>query len=279
VPYLGFAPGGLISGSTDGDNKFNSLQATVRKRLSHGVTLQAAYTWSKSLSTDIIQINDPNVHALQYGPNPNYRPQRLALNYSWELPFGHADGLKGKLVSGWALSGVTIIQNGVPLTVSDSRGGTVYGYGPGSGETSTAQFCAGGTAGNAASSGPVKSRLTGTTVSGVNGVGGYFNTAVFNTTCKIPAVGSDGSTGYGNSPIGVALGPGQFNWDISVVKTTTVGGIREGATLQFRSEFFNAFNHAQFNTPVLNVSAGNFGSILSTSVNPRLIQFALKYAF
>ena len=110
-------------------------------------------------------------------------------------------------------------------------------------------------------------------------MGGYFNTAVFNTTCKIPAVGSDGSTGYGNAPIGVTLGPGQFNWDISVVKTTTVGGIREGATLQFRSEFFNAFNHAQFNTPVLNVSAGNFGSILSTSVNPRLIQFALKYAF
>ena len=279
VPYLGFAPGGLISGSTDGDAKFNSLQATARKTLSHGLTLQAAYTWSKSLSTDIMTTNDPDQHGLQYGPNPNYHPQRLSLNYSWDLPLGHADGLKGKLINGWTFAGVTIIQDGVPLTVSDSRGGTVYGFGPGSGEISTAQFCAGGTASSAQASGSVKSRLLGTTVNGVNGVGGYFNTAVFNQNCKTPAVGSDGSTGYGNSPIGVTLGPGQFNFDMSLVKTTTVGGIREGATLQFRSEFFNAFNHAQFSSPVLNVAAGNFGSILSTSVNPRLIQFGLKYSF
>ena len=60
VPYLGFAPGGLISGTTDGDDKFNSLQATVRKRLSHGLTLQAAYTWSKSLATGTLQTNDAN---------------------------------------------------------------------------------------------------------------------------------------------------------------------------------------------------------------------------
>jgi hypothetical protein len=66
---------------------------------------------------------------------------------------------------------------------------------------------------------------------------------------------------------------------MSMTKTTVVGGIREGATLQFRSEFFNTFNHAQFNAPVTNVAAGNFGSITSTSVNPRLIQFALKYIF
>jgi hypothetical protein len=121
--------------------------------------------------------------------------------------------------------------------------------------------------------------LTGTTVNGINGVGGYFNTAVFNQNCKTPAIGSDGSTGYGNSPIGVTLGPGQFNWDMSLTKMTTVGGIHEDARLQFRAEFFNAFNHAQFNTPVVNVAAANFGSIISTSVNPRLIQFGLKYIF
>jgi hypothetical protein len=114
---------------------------------------------------------------------------------------------------------------------------------------------------------------------GANGGLGWFNRATFNSTCTTPAIGSDGSTGYGNSPIGVILGPGQFNWDMSLTKTTTVGGVREGASLQFRTEFFNAFNHAQFNTPVTNVAASNFGSILSTSVNPRLIQFALKYSF
>jgi hypothetical protein len=67
---------------------------------------------------------------------------------------------------------------------------------------------------------------------------------------------------------------------MSLVKTTRVGGIREDATLQFRTEFFNAFNHTQFSNPaVTDVSKGTFGQITSTSVNPRLIQFALKYLF
>jgi hypothetical protein len=66
---------------------------------------------------------------------------------------------------------------------------------------------------------------------------------------------------------------------MSLTKTTVVGGINEGATLQFRSESFNTFNHAQFNNPAANVALGTFGQITSTSVNPRLIQFALKYSF
>jgi hypothetical protein len=90
---------------------------------------------------------------------------------------------------------------------------------------------------------------------------------------------------YGNSGYGIVPGPGQFNWDISLVKTTKVGGINENAVLVFRSEFFNAFNHAQFANPVTSstqtqdVTSSTFGQINSTSVNPRLIQFALKYVF
>ena len=89
VPYLGFAPGGLTVDSTDGDDKFNSFQVTVRKQLSHGLSFQAAYTWSKSLTTGGLNINDANNYGAQYGVNPSYRPQRLAINYSWDLPFGH----------------------------------------------------------------------------------------------------------------------------------------------------------------------------------------------
>ena len=69
-------------------------------------------------------------------------------------------------------------------------------------------------------------------------------------------------------------------WDISISKITRVGGLREGATLEFRTEFFNAFNHPQFNNPAVGVNTENtFGQITSLSVNPRLVQFALKYAF
>ena len=68
--------------------------------------------------------------------------------------------------------------------------------------------------------------------------------------------------------------------DASPVKTTRAGGIHEDATLQFRAEFFNIFNHPQFQNPVsTDLSQPNFGWITGTSVNPRLIQFALKYAF
>jgi hypothetical protein len=94
-------------------------------------------------------------------------------------------------------------------------------------------------------------------------------------------------TGWGNSGLGILLGPGQFNWDMSLTKVTKVGGIHENATVQFRAEFFNAFNHPQFNPPgsgtnglsTIDISSSNVGQITSASVNPRLIQFALKYVF
>ncbi len=75
-------------------------------------------------------------------------------------------------------------------------------------------------------------------------------------------------------------GQARFNFDLTLGKTTRVGGIHENATLQFRAEFFNLFNHPQFSNPTLTFnSAPTFGQITSTSVNPRLVQLALKYAF
>jgi len=98
-----------------------------------------------------------------------------------------------------------------------------------------------------------------------------------NAFCPTPVIGDDGmATGYGNSGVGVLLGPGQFNWDIAVLKTTP---IREGQDLQFRAEFFNAFNHPQFGNPGVALGDAGFGVITSTSTNPRLVQFALKYLF
>jgi len=67
---------------------------------------------------------------------------------------------------------------------------------------------------------------------------------------------------------------------MSLTKLTTVGGIRENATLQFRAEFFNTFNHPQFSNPILTLNtASTFGTLPSASVNQRLMQLALKYSF
>jgi hypothetical protein len=273
----------MSTSETNGDVKFNSLQATVRKQMSHGLTVQAAYTWSKSLndftnaSNNSSNSGDPNNLRQQYGPNPNFRPQRLAVNYSWDLPLGHYEGIVGKLTNGWNVSGVTIAQDGTPLTITDSRGGTIYGFGAGP-VTSRAQFCSGMTAANVGTAGGVESRLGGNF-----GGTGYFNAAAF---CPIPTTGGIGPTNtgagtlFGNSGVGIILGPGQFNWDMSLIKTTQVGGVRENASLVFRAEFFNAFNHTQFNNPAtLDVSKSTFGQITSASVNPRVLQFGLKYIF
>ena len=82
---------------------------------------------------------------------------------------------------------------------------------------------------------------------------------------------------FGDSGPGIFLGPGQFNFDISLGKTTH---ITERQSVIFRTEFFNAFNHAQFANPAVAVDTpATFGQITATSVNPRLIQFALKYIF
>jgi hypothetical protein len=275
-PYAGFANNWQVDGEPQ-DFKFNSAQATVRKQLSHGIQLQAAYTWSRAFVTS--QVGNPNASLaydvpaiFEYGLNPMYSPQRLAFSYHWDLPFGHPDGFAGKVVTGWAVSGVTVIQDGTPLTITDSRYGTIFG----TPVTSNAEFAAGMTNANVPASGSLYSKVIS---------GNYFNSAAFVTTKPVAGAPGTGGvygngTGYGNSGLGVILGPPQDNFDITAEKTTKVGGIREGAVVIFRADFINAFNHPQFSNPTsVNVATGNFGKIQSSSVNPRLIQLALKYQF
>jgi hypothetical protein len=270
VPYLGFNPAGLMAFADDYSTKYNGAQVTVRKQLSHGVMINAAYTWSRTFGS-LFAYNSPQVAT--YEQNINYHPQRLSVTYEWDVPASY-QGLLGKFANGWGVSGVTIVQDGVPLTITNGKGGTIYGQV----NPSTAEYCAGMGAGNVASAGSDKQRLGGTF-----GGTGWFNTPAVN--CAVPvALNANGTvtngTGWGDVPPSIILGPGQFNTDLSLIKTTKVGGIHEGATLVFRTEFFNAFNHAQFSNPSnLAVTSGTFGYITSSSVNPRLIQFGLKYLF
>jgi hypothetical protein len=305
VPYLGFGAGGLQYFETNGDIKFNSLQVTLRKQFSHGLTMQAAYTWSRAFADFLgpggSNSGDPNNFGQQYGLNTQYRPQRLVINYNYEIPTGTLAGAAHALLGGWSLSGVTTIQDGYPLIIADSRGGAIYGLaGTAATELSRAQIAAGMTYADIPSSGPIGSRLGGPSLGC-----GYFacaepatathGPADFTAFSTIPIIGATpgvagtGGTGWGDSGIGAVLGPGQFNFDVTLAKTTRVGGIRENAVLQFRAEFFNLFNHPQFGStgtvgvgyaPVAdNLGAGNFGQITSLSVNPRLMQLALKYVF
>jgi hypothetical protein len=258
----------LTGTAFDGKSNYNSLQATVRKQFSHGLTMQASYTWSKDLgdlTANAGNSGDPTNLNQQYGPVGFSRPERFIINYSYDLPLGKHDGAVGYLLNGWQWAGVTTIQNGTPLTITDANGGTIYGV-----NTSRAQYCPGATVNSAITSGGIESRLGGT-----SGGPGWVNIGAF-CTADLPVIGN--GTGYGNTGVGLLLGPGQFNFDTSLIKTTR---IREKHTVQFRAEFFNFFNHPQFANPAnLAVStASTFGQITSTSVNPRIMQFALKYNF
>ncbi len=83
-------------------------------------------------------------------------------------------------------------------------------------------------------------------------------------------------TGFGDSGVGAIMGPGQFNWDLSLIKNTK---LTEGTSLEFRAEFYNIWNHPQFNPPVNNAADSTFGEIQNSSVSPRIMQFALKFYF
>ncbi len=262
---------------TNDNYKFNSLQVTVRKQISHGLQFQAAYSWSRGFEQSPVGINTYPYIAQVYAPEYFVRPQRLVVNYVWELPFGKHSGALGVLANGWTWSGVTIIQNGQPIDINDSNGGGIFGATGGSSQITEPTYCSGMSAANVATAGSTVQRVT----SGLNGGDGWFNSSAFCAAPTIGAIGGvGGGSGFGNMAFGNILGPGEYNWDMSFAKTFR--GLRESQSLLFRAEFFNTFNHPQFAIPSDTDAAdigGGFGVIDRTAVNPRVIQLALKYTF
>ena len=291
VPYLGYTTYGLQENANDGNSTYNSLQATLRHQFSHGLSLQAAFTWDRDLSTVFFtgegssaNVNQALCLACQWGLASFDRPRRLVVNYSYDLPFGNnMHGVAGTLIKGWNVSGITIVQSGDPLTFIAASGstnpalvtGAAYGASTTAGVNgvSTAQYCPGSGNFNAKSPGGLISNLD-----------HYYNPNAF---CPAPIVpfGDPTASAFGDSRVGAILGPGQFNWDISVMKNTK---ITERVNMQFRTDFYNAFNHPQFADPggssfattgFVNIASPSASNITVTNVNPRLIQFGVRFLF
>ncbi len=285
VPYQGFTPGGVTRIETYGFSNYSSLQANLRRQMSHGLFIQGSYTWSKVMTTvtggdgqngvfsgGSGNSNDPNDRHARYGLAAYDRTNRLSVAYTWQIP-GIRNGATFARIatSGWKVSGVTTLQSGKPLTFTDTRNGTAYGT------ASRAQYAQG--MGNKdvlnKSGGAMLDRIKSNT----------FLTAgpkLFTTAPTVPnsaAFNGVQAIDYGNSGTGVARGPGNNNWDMTLAKETRVGGIHESATLTFRTEFFNVWNHAQYANPGTGVGTASYGVINASSVAPRLIQFALKYQY
>lgn len=278
VPILGFTAPGLNDIDSSASSWYHGLETSLTKRLSKGMQFLAAYTFAKSYSTtgrstlaggtSGITGNQNDARA-NYGLSEFNRVHRFVVSYVYELPrLNVSNGFAKNLLSGWAVAGVTTIQSGLPLTLTGTNSNNVYGI-----TSDRAALAAGCTYSNLVTAGSVDSKLN-----------NYFNSACILRNASgaaiWPIVGDDGrATGFGNSGVGIAYGPDQRNFDLVLIKRTSLRQLRESANVEFRTEFFNAFNTTQFSTPGTNVSAATFGVISSTAVNPRIIQFALKVNF
>lgn len=281
TPVPGISTSAFQIGST-GASWYNGMVASLNKRFSNGLQFLASYTWSSDLATTqtsttstgtggevIGDQNDPREH---YGWDNFVRPQRLVLSWVYDFPnFTGHNAFMHRALGGWSVAGVTTIQSGHRLTATATNVQNVVGT-----FSDRAPLSAGGCGSEFVNSGSVQSKLK-----------NYINDACFDLS-NYPVVGADGiATGFGTSEIGEIIGPDQNNWDLSLAKDT---GIGERLHLQFRADFFNAFNHPQFADPDVNLGEAavqlglvapnpGFGTITATSTNPRLLQFSLRLVF
>ncbi|HXG92751.1 MAG TPA: carboxypeptidase regulatory-like domain-containing protein [Blastocatellia bacterium] len=277
VPILGFAPNGLGDIASSAFSRYDGLEVSLTKRLSSGLQLLAAYTFAHAYSNGATNTTagggsvpgDQVNNRANYGRSDFNREHRFVLSYIYFFPSpARFNAFVNTLLGGWAISGVTTIQSGRPLTLTGTNAANIFGI-----TNDRAQLAPGCTHDDLTTRGSVHSRLN-----------NYFNKSCIARnaagSAAWPIIGDNGTgTAFGNSGVGIVFGPGQNNSDMAVLKRTPVRWMGEGGNIEFRAEFFNAFNHTQFANPNTNVSAATFGVISATSVNPRIIQFALKLGF
>ena len=277
VPYPGSAPFGYEKFGQDANSHYSGLDLTVSHRFSKGLTMQSAYTFSKATddtSTASVafdtHFNNQLTGVASRGPSDFDRRQRWITNYDYALPFfAQRHDFAGRALGGWEFSGVFTLQSGAPFTVVDSAGGT--GYGLSSPDLVTPVFAPGFSCANALTSGSTESRLN-----------GYLNRNAFMPAPVLP-FSPDNSTGYGDVGRNCFHGPRQLNLDFSVSRSFHV---TERQQLKFSAEFFNLTNTPSFGNPAYPVDietaapgATSFGKINQVVGTPRLVQFALRYAF
>lgn len=258
--YPGFGTNSITGQGAD--SHYEAFQLTVKKRVASG-TVQAAYTNSKSISNGG---DSSNRFYTSMGLAPWWdwsrarglsafdRPQRLSVMFSQDLPKPFKSGPGKWVLNNWSFSGLATIQSGIPLTVTNATSGQGLG-------------------GSATSA---SSALFSNVVSGMALINpGSVNSNLNNYIDK--AAWSKAPSGtVGNSGVGMFRGPGQADVDFSIFKSFP---IRERKKVEFRTEIFNILNHPNFSNPSTSMDSASFGQISGTTVNGRIIQFALKLAF
>jgi Carboxypeptidase regulatory-like domain/TonB-dependent Receptor Plug Domain/TonB dependent receptor len=261
TPYFGYAQ--LFTAEDTISSNYNSLQAKLDKRFSHGLSFLGAYTWSHSIdgasvffgsganATTIFPQDNYNLKAERGNSDFDIR-QRLSLSFLYEL--STPQSVPKALGQGWQVGGILSLQTGQPFSVLTGQDNSSTGLGND------------------------RPDLIGDANAGPHTVQQWFNTAAFVPNAPLT---------FGNAGRNIVVGPGYRDFDFSILKNTKIG---ERGNVQFRAELFNIFNHPSFALPSNILAAPNFGTLFQTpdaaqnnvglgSGGPRLIQFAVKVSF
>jgi len=250
--YPGFA--GINQESVNTNFSYDSLQVGVRMENRHGLTMQAAYTWSHAIdlvSNDLTAVANPFDLSYMKGSGGLDRRHIFNVNYVYSLPFfAHSTNKAAHgVLSGWQFSGVSFIQSGVPLQVT--YGPDVLGLG-------------GGTTNRPDLVASVKYPKT---------PQAWFTKASFAAPVAPWAGGPN--NGFGSARKDSVVGPGLVNFNMSLFKTIN---LTERMKFELRFESFNTFNHVQFQNLDLGFTDGNFGKP-TTTYDPRTLQLGGKFSF
>ena len=247
------------------NSNYHSLQARFQQRLSHGLTALVSYTWARSIddaSNFFSSAGDPNFPQDSYNlrgergrSNFDVR-HRLSASYSYDLPFGKGrrylanNGWLSTVLGGWQSFGIVTLQSGRPFTVAllsdidnSGTGRSILGFGAND-----------------------RPNVTGDPSLGQRSPERWFNTNAF----SFPAPGRFGNVGRNTLD-----GPNYQNVNVALIKNTSVS---EQMKLQLRAEFFNLFNHPNFDLPDNFLGSPTFGRI-SSARDPRHLQFGVKLLF
>ena len=300
-----------MSGSI-ADSIYNSLQAQIQKRLSQGLTVQASFTWSKSIDDGNGQAggetNASNLYPaypqnLRYnrGPSVFDNTDNFRLNATYQFPdFRGKQGFLGSTLSGWGFRGILTDQSAYPITLQLGVDRSLSGSMVPSGSTSSLDTpnLAPGRTYYDATHGTTPAACTvgsGTTLKTIPAGTPLGTPTLFYDPCAftLQTVGT-----LGNVTRNTIRGAPFNNLDFSITKDTPLK-FREGAALQFRAEFFNIFNHPNFGVPNRTVYTGTLtngplangtsgpvenpqataGQITSTANSARQLQLALRFIF
>ncbi len=240
--------GDVTYSTSDGLSNYYSLQVSLEKRLSKGITALLGYTYAHAIDdvgTDFGGGTGTPQNVLnRFGDRGNSAfdlRQRFTLSYTYLLPGPHKGAL-GYALGGWQLNGIIVSQTGLPFTVA-SNNSTVNN------NTGSRPNCIA----NATLSSPT--------------IQDWFNLTAFATPAPYT---------YGNCGRNTLFGPGRTNFDQSIFKQFHIG---DRLMVEFRAEVFNIFNHPQFGQPNATVPSGPAGTITSIVGNPRDMQVSARVVF